>query len=53
VTGCRYGATNEPTFRNSPRGYAGGIKFVIERYLRFAGQAGEQWTMFLVRCLPR
>jgi hypothetical protein len=26
---------------------AGGIEFVIEPYLRFAGQAGEQWTMFL------
>ena len=24
-----------------------GITFVIEPYLRFAGQAGEQWTMFL------
>jgi len=23
------------------------IEFVIEPYLRFAGQAGEQWTMFL------
>ena len=26
---------------------AGGIEFVVEPYLRFAGQAGEQWTMFL------
>jgi hypothetical protein len=26
---------------------AGGIEFVIDPYLRFAGQAGEQWTMFL------
>jgi extradiol dioxygenase family protein len=26
---------------------AAGIEFVIEPYLRFAGQAGEQWTMFL------
>ena len=26
---------------------AGGIEFVIEPYLRFAGQPGEQWTMFL------
>ena len=26
---------------------AGGIGFVIEPYLRFAGQTGEQWTMFL------
>jgi len=24
-----------------------GIPFVIEPYLRFAGQPGEQWTMFL------
>jgi uncharacterized protein len=24
-----------------------GIDFVIEPYLRFAGQTGEQWTMFL------
>jgi extradiol dioxygenase family protein len=26
---------------------AAGTDFVIEPYLRFAGQAGEQWTMFL------
>jgi extradiol dioxygenase family protein len=26
---------------------AAGIEFVIEPYLRFAGQPGEQWTMFL------
>jgi extradiol dioxygenase family protein len=26
---------------------AADIGFVIEPYLRFAGQAGEQWTMFL------
>jgi hypothetical protein len=26
---------------------AAGTRFVIEPYLRFAGQAGEQWTMFL------
>jgi uncharacterized protein len=26
---------------------AGGIEFVIEPYLRFAGQPGEQRTMFL------
>ncbi|GAA5190703.1 VOC family protein [Rugosimonospora acidiphila] len=26
---------------------AAGIAFIIEPYLRFAGQAGEQWTMFL------
>ena len=24
-----------------------GTAFVIEPYLRFAGQPGEQWTMFL------
>jgi uncharacterized protein len=24
-----------------------GAEFVIEPYLRFAGEAGEQWTMFL------
>ena len=24
-----------------------GIRFVIEPYLRFAGEPGEQWTMFL------
>jgi extradiol dioxygenase family protein len=27
---------------------AAGVKFVIEPYLRFEGQAGEQWTMFLL-----
>ena len=26
---------------------AAGTAFVIEPYVRFAGQAGEQWTMFL------
>jgi uncharacterized protein len=26
---------------------AAGTAFVIEPYLRFAGQVGEQWTMFL------
>jgi len=26
---------------------AGGVEFVIEPYLRFAAQVGEQWTMFL------
>ncbi|MDP4503186.1 VOC family protein [Nonomuraea turcica] len=25
-----------------------GVPFVIEPYVRFAGQAGEQWTMFLL-----
>lgn len=25
----------------------GGTEFVIEPYLRFAGEPGEQWTMFL------
>jgi uncharacterized protein len=27
---------------------AAGTSFVIEPYLRFAGQPGEQWTMFLL-----
>jgi len=27
---------------------AAGTTFVIEPYLRFAGQPGEQWTMFLL-----
>ncbi|GAB2596115.1 VOC family protein [Streptomyces capparidis] len=27
---------------------AAGTAFVIEPYLRFAGQPGEQWTMFLL-----
>ncbi|HET7328811.1 MAG TPA: VOC family protein [Nocardioidaceae bacterium] len=27
---------------------AAGLDFVIEPYLRFAGQPGEQWTMFLL-----
>ncbi|MFP5322061.1 MAG: VOC family protein, partial [Acidimicrobiia bacterium] len=26
---------------------AGGVAFVIEPYLRFEGQPGEQWTMFV------
>jgi extradiol dioxygenase family protein len=26
---------------------AAGIRFIIEPYLRFAGEPGEQWTMFL------
>ncbi len=26
---------------------AAGVEFVIEPYVRFAGQPGEQWTMFL------
>jgi uncharacterized protein len=25
-----------------------GVRFVIEPHLRFAGQAGEQWTMFFL-----
>lgn len=25
----------------------GGVEFVIEPYVRFEGEAGEQWTMFL------
>lgn len=27
---------------------AAGVTFVIEPYLRFAGEPGEQWTMFLL-----
>ena len=27
---------------------AAGVKFVIEPYLRFEGQPGEQWTMFFL-----
>jgi hypothetical protein len=27
---------------------AANIEFVIEPYVRFAGQPGEQWTMFLL-----
>ena len=27
---------------------AAGIEFVIEPHLRFAGQSGEQWTMFFL-----
>jgi extradiol dioxygenase family protein len=27
---------------------AAGVRFVIEPYLRFAGEPGEQWTMFLL-----
>lgn len=27
---------------------AAGVEFVIEPYLRFEGQPGEQWTMFLL-----
>jgi uncharacterized protein len=26
---------------------AAGVRFVIEPYVRFAGEPGEQWTMFL------
>lgn len=26
---------------------AGGVAFVIEPYLRFAGEPGEQWTLFV------
>ena len=26
----------------------GGLKFVIEPYVRFEGEPGEQWTMFLL-----
>jgi extradiol dioxygenase family protein len=28
--------------------WAAGTEFVIEPYVRFEGQAGEQWTMFLL-----
>jgi extradiol dioxygenase family protein len=27
---------------------AAGTEFVIEPYLRFAGEPGEQWTMFFI-----
>ena len=27
---------------------AAGVRFVIEPHLRFAGQSGEQWTMFFL-----
>ncbi len=27
---------------------AAGVEFVIEPYVRFQGEAGEQWTMFLL-----
>jgi extradiol dioxygenase family protein len=38
-----------PAFhRLADRLRAAGTKFVIEPYVRFAGQAGEQWTMFLL-----
>jgi extradiol dioxygenase family protein len=30
------------------RFHEAGVSFVIEPYLRFAGQPGEQWTMFLL-----
>ena len=26
----------------------GGVNFIIEPYLRYAGQTGEQWTMFFL-----
>lgn len=28
--------------------HAAGVEFVIEPHVRFEGQAGEQWTMFLL-----
>ena len=28
--------------------HAAGVEFVIEPYVRFKGEAGEQWTMFLL-----
>lgn len=37
-----------PTFQDlAERLRAAGTQFVIEPYLRFAGEPGEQWTMFL------
>ncbi|WP_248963556.1 VOC family protein [Sphaerisporangium perillae] len=33
--------------RLAERLQAAGTRFVIEPYLRFAGEPGEQWTMFL------
>ncbi len=32
----------------SERLHAAGVEFVIEPYVRFAGETGEQWTMFLL-----
>ena len=34
--------------RMAERLRAAGTRFVIEPYLRFAGQPGEQWTMFFL-----
>ena len=34
--------------RMAERLRAAGTRFVIEPYLRYAGQAGEQWTMFFL-----
>ncbi|MFC4531641.1 VOC family protein [Sphaerisporangium dianthi] len=34
--------------RLAERFRAAGARFVIEPYLRFAGEPGEQWTMFLL-----
>ncbi|MGB7357118.1 MAG: VOC family protein [Mycobacterium sp.] len=38
-----------PAFHElSRRLHAAGVDFVIEPYVRFAGETGEQWTMFLL-----
>jgi extradiol dioxygenase family protein len=38
-----------PEFRAlADRLRAAGVEFVIEPYVRFEGQSGEQWTMFLL-----
>jgi extradiol dioxygenase family protein len=38
----------EDFHRLSARLLDAGVEFVIEPHLRFAGQVGEQWTMFLL-----
>lgn len=38
-----------PEFHDlAARMHGAGVRFVIEPYVRFEGQAGEQWTMFLL-----
>ncbi|WNG86667.1 VOC family protein [Mycobacterium sp. ITM-2016-00317] len=38
-----------PEFQTlAERLHAAGVTFVIEPYVRFAGEPGEQWTMFLL-----
>jgi extradiol dioxygenase family protein len=37
----------EDFHRLAERLRAGGVRFVIDPYVRFEGQPGEQWTMFL------